>query len=60
VLEGIFGDKDGTYPAGTWIRSPVRSTHAPYTEEGCVLFIKEGHLRQDKLDAFKASGITAP
>lgn len=59
VLEGIFGDKDGTYPAGTWIRSSVRSTHSPYTEEGSILFIKEGLLRQNKLDAFKASCITA-
>lgn len=59
VLEGVFCDEDGTYPAGSWIRSPVGSTHTPYTEEGCVLFVKEGHLSQAKLDAFEASGINA-
>lgn len=40
VLEGIFSDENGDYPAGTYIRSPPGSHHAPYSEEGCVLFVK--------------------
>lgn len=40
VLEGIFSDEHGDYPAGTYIRNPPGSHHAPYSEEGCVLFVK--------------------
>lgn len=43
VLEGTFSDEDADYPAGTYIRNPPNSKHAPYSKEGCVLFVK---LRQ--------------
>jgi len=44
VLEGAFDDEEGHYPAGTWIRSPHGSRHAPRSEVGCVLYVKTGHL----------------
>lgn len=44
VLEGSYSDEDGDYPAGTWVRSPVGSSHAPRSGEGCLLWIKTGHL----------------
>lgn len=45
VLDGIFRDEHGAYPAGTWIRNPHRSTHTPFTEtEGATIFVKVGHL----------------
>lgn len=44
VLEGSFADEDGSYPAGTWIRNPPGSAHAPRSEDGCLLWIKTGHL----------------
>jgi len=44
VLEGAFADERGTYPTGAWIRSPAGSSHAPWTEGGCVLYVKRGHL----------------
>jgi anti-sigma factor ChrR (cupin superfamily) len=44
VLRGAFEDEDGRYPAGTWIRNPHGSRHTPSTAEGCVLYIKTGHL----------------
>jgi len=40
VLEGVFSDNHGDYPAGTYLRSPPRSSHAPYSDEGCVLLVK--------------------
>jgi anti-sigma factor ChrR (cupin superfamily) len=40
VLEGLFTDEHGTYPAGTYLRNPPGSAHAPASEEGCVLFVK--------------------
>ena len=40
VLEGVFSDEFGDYPAGTYIRNPPNSVHAPFSKEGCVLFVK--------------------
>jgi anti-sigma factor ChrR (cupin superfamily) len=44
VLEGSFEDEDGGYPAGTWIRNPPGSRHAPFTAAGCLVYVKAGHL----------------
>lgn len=44
VLEGIFSDEHGDYPAGTWIRSPHKSVHNPYSDPGCLIYVKVGHL----------------
>ncbi|MFZ9436232.1 MAG: cupin domain-containing protein [Opitutales bacterium] len=45
VLEGIFRDEHGSYPAGTWIRSPHMSNHRPFTgPEGATILVKVGHL----------------
>ncbi len=45
VLEGVFRDEHGEYPAGTWIRSPHLSNHRPFTgPEGATILVKVGHL----------------
>ncbi|MFO7628359.1 MAG: cupin domain-containing protein [Prochlorococcaceae cyanobacterium] len=44
VLEGVFQDKQGSYPAGSWLRNPPRSVHRPWSEAGCTIWIKTGHL----------------
>jgi len=45
VLEGVFRDESGAYPAGTWLRSPRWSRHAPFTgPEGALIYVKVGHL----------------
>lgn len=44
VLSGTFQDENGNYPAGTWIRSPHLSAHAPFSDEGCLIYVKTGHL----------------
>jgi anti-sigma factor ChrR (cupin superfamily) len=44
VLSGVFADENGTYPAGTWIRNPADSKHTPFSDEGCVIYVKTGHL----------------
>jgi anti-sigma factor ChrR (cupin superfamily) len=43
VLEGTFEDEHGAYPAGTYVRNPWGTSHAPFSTNGCVLFVK---LRQ--------------
>lgn len=45
VLEGTFYDEQGTYPAGSWLRSPHGSQHTPFTkEDGALIYVKVGHL----------------
>jgi anti-sigma factor ChrR (cupin superfamily) len=44
VLDGVFSDEYGDYPAGTWIRDPAGSAHTPFSKQGCILFVKAGHL----------------
>ena len=43
VLEGMFSDEHGDYPAGTFLLNPEGFEHAPFSKEGCVIFVK---LRQ--------------
>ena len=43
VLEGIFSDEHGDWPQGTLLLNPEGFRHAPFSESGCVLFVK---LRQ--------------
>lgn len=45
VLEGTFYDEYGTYPKGSWIRSPNMSSHTPLTKtDGALIYVKTGHL----------------
>ena len=44
VVDGVFEDEHGRYPTGSWIRSPHMSLHKPFSKEGCVIFVKTGHL----------------
>lgn len=45
VLDGSLSDEYGTYGAGTWVRNPVGSSHAPHSKAGALLLVKTGHLR---------------
>jgi len=40
VVEGIFSDEDGDHIAGSYVRNPVGSKHAPHTKEGCTILVK--------------------
>ncbi len=44
VISGVFADEHSIYPQGTWIRNPAGSEHTPYSDEGCVIYVKNGHL----------------
>ncbi len=47
VLEGTFSDEHGDYPAGTYVRNPVGSSHRPFSREGCVIFVKLRQMSPD-------------
>ncbi len=40
VLEGIFSDEHGDFPAGSYLLNPEGFRHAPFSKEGCVIFVK--------------------
>ena len=44
VIEGVFEDEQGRYPAGSWLRNPAWSQHHPFSREGCTLLVKVGHI----------------
>jgi anti-sigma factor ChrR (cupin superfamily) len=44
VLDGAIEDDEGRYEEGTWLRNPPGSVHQPYSIEGCLLYVKIGHL----------------
>ncbi|MCH7550341.1 MAG: cupin domain-containing protein [Proteobacteria bacterium] len=39
-----LADENGTYPKGTWLRQPAGSVHEPFSEQGCVYYVKNGHF----------------
>jgi len=47
VLEGVFSDETGDYPAGTYFRNPEGFRHAPFSEQGCVLLVKLHQFQSD-------------
>jgi len=48
VLDGLFSDEIGDYPAGTFIMNPPGSSHSPHSKTGCILFVKLRHLGSDQ------------
>lgn len=40
VLDGVFSDEHGDYPAGTYVHNPVGSHHAPFSRAGCTIWVK--------------------
>lgn len=40
VLEGVFHDEHGDFPAGSYVRNPPDSRHTPGSKPGCVIFVK--------------------
>jgi anti-sigma factor ChrR (cupin superfamily) len=45
VLEGLFCDEQGEYPAGSWLRNPRYSSHTPFTlNDGALIYVKVGHI----------------
>jgi hypothetical protein len=40
VLEGVFQDEHGDFPAGSYVRNPPRSSHTPGSAAGCTILVK--------------------
>lgn len=40
VLDGVFSDEHGDFPAGSYIRNPPTSRHTPGSKDGCIIYVK--------------------
>lgn len=68
VLDGVFTDEHGDFPAGTYVRNPPTSSHTPSSTPGCTILVKlcqfdpedRAHviIATDKLTPVPAAGRT--
>lgn len=58
VLEGVFSDETGDHPAGTYLRNPPGSRHAPFSVQGCVLLVKLWQFAADDLTPVRINTLT--
>jgi len=60
VLEGVFSDQDGDYTAGTYLRNPPNSRHKPFSEQGCLIFVKLNQFDDTDLQSVRINTQKAP
>ena len=53
VLDGVFQDEHGDYPAGTYVRNPPTTSHTPGAEQGCTIFVKLWQFDPDDRTQFR-------
>jgi anti-sigma factor ChrR (cupin superfamily) len=53
VLDGIFQDEHGDFPAGTYVRNPPTTSHTPGSEMGCTIFVKLWQFDMDDRSQFR-------
>ncbi|MGI9275755.1 MAG: cupin domain-containing protein [Endozoicomonas sp.] len=53
VLDGVFSDETGDFGAGTYIRNPPGSSHAPFSKPGCLIFVKLDQFSPDDNDLLR-------
>jgi len=60
VLDGVFQDEHGDYPAGWYIRNPPTSAHTPGSRPGCILFVKLWQFAPDDRQPVRIDTNTLP
>lgn len=45
VLDGVFQDEHGDYPAGSYFRNPPGTSHVPVSKDGCTIFVRLWQFR---------------
>ena len=46
VLDGVFQDEHGDYPAGSYFRNPPGTSHVPASAPGCTIFVRLWQFRE--------------
>ena len=60
VLEGEFADEHDRFPAGTYVRNPIGTSHSPQVgEQGCIIFVKLQQFEPDDQAQFAIDTHTA-
>jgi anti-sigma factor ChrR (cupin superfamily) len=60
VLEGEFADEHRSFPAGSYVRNPIGTSHSPHVgEQGCVIFVKLQQFEPDDQAQFALDTGTA-
>jgi anti-sigma factor ChrR (cupin superfamily) len=65
VLDGVFSDEHGDFPAGSYVRNPPSSSHTPGSEQGCTIFVKLWQFEPEdrtvvRIDTGKLALLNAP
>jgi hypothetical protein len=65
VLDGVFQDEHGDYPAGFYIRNPPTSHHTPGSGPGCTILVKLWQFDPDdrvhmRIDGAQLQFVPAP
>lgn len=63
VLDGVFQDEHGDFPAGTYVRNPPTTAHTPGSALGCTIFVKLWQFDMDDRNQFRktmADELAAP
>ncbi|MHC2621866.1 quercetin dioxygenase-like cupin family protein [Bradyrhizobium huanghuaihaiense] len=50
VLDGVFQDEHGDYPAGSYFRNPPGTSHVPASKDGCTIFVRLWQFRDADRD----------
>jgi quercetin dioxygenase-like cupin family protein len=50
VLDGVFQDEHGDYPAGSYFRNPPGTSHVPASKDGCTIFVRLWQFRDGDRD----------
>lgn len=53
VLDGVFQDEHGDFPAGTYVRNPPTTAHTPRSDVGCTIFVKLWQFDMDDRTQFR-------
>lgn len=53
VLDGVFQDEYGDFPAGTYVRNPPTTAHTPGSAPGCTIFVKLWQFDMDDRNQFR-------
>ena len=61
VLDGMFADEHGQYPAGTYTRNPIGTRHQPVSgADGAIIFVKLHQFKQQGQSQFTTNTNAQP
>jgi quercetin dioxygenase-like cupin family protein len=61
VLDGVFQDEHGDYPAGAYVRNPPGTSHVPASKNGCTIFVRLWQFRaNDRAQTVRQPGEGQP